>query len=212
MQCLPANTKWQRCTPCASRARSRRAAPPRSRSASACRHHTVQTADPTTTTTTSPHDETKDEAAAAKKAAGRCGIDDAICGGDAHRYAGQSPWQLHGHLAMLPDGRPHWTPQPPPPKSNNIAMELVGNGFNARLSDALSLDRNITDNRHPMCRRKSFDLHALPKASVVIVRVWCVGSCVTARQVFHQEYLSVLLRSIHSILNRHAPHEHTVSL
>ena len=93
-----------------------------------------------------------------------------IASDNADRFAGQSAWQLHGHLALLPDGRPHWAPQPPPPPSNNIAMELVGNGFNARLSDSLSLDRNITDNRHPMCRRKTFDLHTLPKASVVIVR------------------------------------------
>ena len=106
---------------------------------------------------------------------------------------------------MLPSGQPHWVPQPPPPPSKNVAMELVGNGFNARLSDAISLDRNITDNRHPMCRKKTFDLHALPKASVVIVSARADADAYTcdALQVFHQEYLSVLLRSVHSILNRY---------
>ena len=90
----------------------------------------------------------------------------------------------------MQDGTPNWTPGPAPVVSN-IWAELAGNGFNARLSDSLSLDRTVPDHRHPQCLKIKYDLASLPKASIVIV--------------FHNEWLSPLLRSIHSVLNRTPP-------
>jgi polypeptide N-acetylgalactosaminyltransferase len=49
----------------------------------------------------------------------------------------------------------------------------------------------VTDARHEMCARVQFDLDNLPRTSVVFV--------------FHNEALSTLLRSIHSVLNRTPP-------
>jgi polypeptide N-acetylgalactosaminyltransferase len=88
-------------------------------------------------------------------------------------------------------GAPLWTPQPPPPAGASLAEELRGNGFHARLSDSLPLDRNASDNRHPLCAGERFDLDALPTTSVVMV--------------FHNEWLSTLLRAVHSVLNRSPP-------
>eukprot|EP00042_Codosiga_hollandica_P030644 m.179076 g.179076 ORF g.179076 m.179076 type:complete len:594 (-) comp53415_c0_seq2:1232-3013(-) len=107
------------------------------------------------------------------------------------RYVGASSWQRHGHLAIQPNGEPHWKPSAAPAPGGNIWAELAGNGFNARLSDSISLDRNVSDIRHPECAKVKYDYSKLPRASVVIV--------------FHNEWLSALLRSVHSVLNRTPP-------
>ena len=60
--------------------------------------------------------------------------------------------------------------------------------INVSLSDNISLDRAIEDTRPPVCKKKIYDLNTLPRASVVIP--------------FFNEALSMLLRTIHSILNR----------
>lgn len=59
--------------------------------------------------------------------------------------------------------------------------------FNTLVSSRLSLDRDIPDTRHKACRAKSYPVD-LPSASVVIC--------------FYREDLSVLLRTIHSVVNR----------
>lgn len=100
-------------------------------------------------------------------------------------------WRLHGEVGLRGDGTPLWQPQPPPPSSANVASELRSNGFYARLSDSISLDRNATDNRHALCAGVQYDLDALPATSVIFV--------------FHNEWLSPLLRAIHSVLNRSPP-------
>lgn len=65
--------------------------------------------------------------------------------------------------------------------------------FNVILSDHMSLDRTLKDYRGPKCRKKHKKyLTSLPTTSVIIC--------------FHNEALSVLLRTVHSVLNRSPPH------
>jgi polypeptide N-acetylgalactosaminyltransferase len=69
-------------------------------------------------------------------------------------------------------------------QKNNFFRE---NGFNAYVSDKISLERSINDIRHSECKKKLY-LEKLPNVSIIIP--------------FHNEHLSVLLRSVYSIINR----------
>ncbi len=60
--------------------------------------------------------------------------------------------------------------------------------FNVTLSDTISLDRDIDDTRPEPCKARHYDVNSLPRTSVVIP--------------FYNEAFSMLLRTIHSILNR----------
>ena len=71
----------------------------------------------------------------------------------------------------------------PPDKRYNI---------NVTLSDIISMDRPIDDTRSGICQKFEYDSHKLPQATVVIP--------------FFNEALSMLLRTIHSILNRSPDH------
>ncbi|XP_072520997.1 polypeptide N-acetylgalactosaminyltransferase 9 [Salminus brasiliensis] len=62
-------------------------------------------------------------------------------------------------------------------------------GYNAQLSDRISLDRNIPDYRPKKCKQMSYP-EDLPQISVVFI--------------FVNEALSVILRSVHSVVN-HTP-------
>ncbi|KAK3782729.1 hypothetical protein RRG08_037728 [Elysia crispata] len=64
------------------------------------------------------------------------------------------------------------------------------NGFNALASDKISLERSLKDIRHSDCKRQKY-FKFLPTTSFIIP--------------FHNEHLSTLLRSVHSILNRAPP-------
>ncbi|CAE8685877.1 unnamed protein product [Polarella glacialis] len=102
--------------------------------------------------------------------------------------------QLHGLVGRLPDGTPGYTPIPMGKLSTAEKRDAhMGQCYNARTSDSLSLDRDQPDGRPDVCKREFAAYpHELPRASVVIV--------------FHNEVASALLRSVHSVLN-HSPPE-----
>eukprot|EP00045_Choanoeca_perplexa_P010796 m.111844 g.111844 ORF g.111844 m.111844 type:complete len:699 (-) comp15399_c0_seq1:176-2272(-) len=106
-------------------------------------------------------------------------------------FEGASPERMHGQVGLKPDGKPGWPLSTRPPTPNNVARELIGNGFYVKLSDSISLDRDVPDYRMPECKNIKFDLDAMPRTSVVIV--------------FFNEAWSPLMRSVHSVLNRSPP-------
>ncbi|XP_035788753.1 N-acetylgalactosaminyltransferase 4-like [Anopheles albimanus] len=65
------------------------------------------------------------------------------------------------------------------------------NGFNALLSDKISINRSIADLRHPSCKLQQY-FKQLPTASVVVP--------------FYEEHWTTLLRTVYSVLNRSPPH------
>ncbi|KAJ8297612.1 hypothetical protein KUTeg_024143 [Tegillarca granosa] len=68
--------------------------------------------------------------------------------------------------------------------------QLQSEPFSPYVSDMISLHRSLPDNRHPDCRKKKY-LSKLPNVSVIIP--------------FHNEYLSILMRTVWSILDRSPP-------
>lgn len=74
------------------------------------------------------------------------------------------------------------------PEQDKEKMELYEtNGFNALLSDQLSLERSLKDIRHPKCKAKVYS-EKLPTVSVVIP--------------FFEEHWTTLLRTVVSVVNR----------
>ena len=61
------------------------------------------------------------------------------------------------------------------------------NGFNAALSDEISVNRSLPDIRHLECKKKKY-LKKLDSASIIVS--------------FHNEHLSTLLRTCWSVINR----------
>ena len=55
-------------------------------------------------------------------------------------------------------------------------------------SEQIPLERNVTDYRYPQCLKYSYDYNKLPTITVVII--------------FHNDALSMILRTVHSILMR----------
>eukprot|EP00051_Salpingoeca_urceolata_P002878 m.53458 g.53458 ORF g.53458 m.53458 type:complete len:792 (+) comp12384_c0_seq2:101-2476(+) len=105
-------------------------------------------------------------------------------------YDGVSPTQMHGRIGLRPNGSPAFELKSRPKKQAGPA-ELRDNGFYADLSDSIDLDREVPDSRFAECRSVKYDLDTLPDTSVIFV--------------FHNEHMSTLLRSIHSVLNRSPP-------
>ncbi|KAF5302006.1 hypothetical protein FQR65_LT08671 [Abscondita terminalis] len=65
------------------------------------------------------------------------------------------------------------------------------NGFNAALSDKISLERAVPDIRHKGCRSKKY-LKSLNTVSVIVP--------------FHNEHWTTLLRTVYSVINRSPEH------
>nr|XP_035943823.1 polypeptide N-acetylgalactosaminyltransferase 18 isoform X2 [Halichoerus grypus] len=85
----------------------------------------------------------------------------------------------------------HWG-QELSPEGRHVALkQFQYYGYNAYLSDRLPLDRPLPDLRPSGCRNLSFP-ESLPEVSIVFI--------------FVNEALSVLLRSIHSAIERTPPH------
>lgn len=82
-------------------------------------------------------------------------------------------------------GKPFRLTDPQDIEENKILYKVEG--LNALVSDRISVNRSIPDTRHPECKTTQY-LKELPTVSVIIV--------------FHNEYFSVLLRTVHSVYNR----------
>ncbi|KAI8510621.1 polypeptide [Branchiostoma belcheri] len=67
----------------------------------------------------------------------------------------------------------------------------LGNGFNAHVSDKISVERALPDTRDPQCKNRLYP-SALPNVSVIIP--------------FHNEHWSTLLRTVHGVFGRTPPH------
>mmetsp|Transcript_1135 Transcript_1135/g.4716 ORF Transcript_1135/g.4716 Transcript_1135/m.4716 type:complete len:683 (+) Transcript_1135:112-2160(+) len=109
---------------------------------------------------------------------------------------GASPEHMHGLLGRNADGKERILPTPLPPggMTNDDRKDAHrGFCFNSRVSDSVSVDRPQADYRSAACKSKH-EQHPtdLPTTSVVIV--------------FHNENFSILVRSIHSVLNHSPPH------
>lgn len=77
-----------------------------------------------------------------------------------------------------------------PEQQNAAGDSEMEYGMNMVVSDAISLDRSVKDTRLKECKRWNYP-EDLPSASVIIV--------------FHNEGLSVLMRTVHSVINRTPP-------
>lgn len=85
----------------------------------------------------------------------------------------------------------HWG-QDLGPESRRVALKMFQYyGYNGYLSDRLSMDRAIPDYRPDGCKNMSYPSN-LPQVSIVFI--------------FVNEALSVILRSIHSVMNRTPSH------
>lgn len=84
-------------------------------------------------------------------------------------------------------GKPHYLQ---PEQQNDADQSESEYGMNVACSDEISLDRNIHDTRLEECKHWVYPEN-LPSTSVIIV--------------FHNEGKSVLLRTVHSVINRSPP-------
>lgn len=74
--------------------------------------------------------------------------------------------------------------------ADEVEALFLSNGYNAYVSDKISLNRSIPDYRHKNCAKKLY-ISDLPAVSIIIP--------------FFNEHLSTLLRTLHSIVNRSPP-------
>lgn len=75
-------------------------------------------------------------------------------------------------------------------QANDVAESESQYGMNMVCSDEISLDRSVLDTRLEECRHWDYPTK-LPTTSVIVV--------------FHNEGFSVLMRTVHSVINRSPP-------
>lgn len=69
--------------------------------------------------------------------------------------------------------------------------QLATIALNEELSEHLSYNRTTPDTRHPLCKAKQYDISGLGTTSVIVI--------------FFNEPYSVLVRTVHSVLNTSPP-------
>jgi len=89
-------------------------------------------------------------------------------------------------------GKPVKIDKPDKPTKDKIDKGWEDNAFNQYVSDKISVHRSLPDPRDDWCKAESRFLSNLPSTSVVVC--------------FHNEAWSVLLRTVHSILDRSPAH------
>eukprot|EP01053_Blabericola_migrator_P005297 Blabericola_migrator_1__5296@NODE_2719_length_2427_cov_179_636017_g1702_i0_p1_GENE_NODE_2719_length_2427_cov_179_636017_g1702_i0NODE_2719_length_2427_cov_179_636017_g1702_i0_p1_ORF_typecomplete_len660_score113_08Glyco_tranf_2_3/PF13641_6/4_3e17Glycos_transf_2/PF00535_26/2_4e16Glyco_transf_7C/PF02709_14/2_8e11Ricin_B_lectin/PF00652_22/4e03Ricin_B_lectin/PF00652_22/2_5e08Glyco_tranf_2_2/PF10111_9/3_6e06CDtoxinA/PF03498_14/0_0093_NODE_2719_length_2427_cov_179_636017_g1702_i02962275 len=109
-------------------------------------------------------------------------------------FSGVDDAHLHGKIGLNPStGEAFWKPMKPAFRMTKEQKREAHKGycFNTRVSASLELDRQVPNYNSQKCLNFDFSIPDNVTADVVVV--------------FHNEDLSVLLRSIHSILNRTPP-------
>ncbi|CRK97119.1 CLUMA_CG010516, isoform A, partial [Clunio marinus] len=86
------------------------------------------------------------------------------------------------------NGKAFFLTDPEDIKKNEKIFEVEG--LNGLVSDMIPLDRSVPDTRPPICKTIWY-LEKLPKVTVIVI--------------FHNEYFSVLIRTVRSIINRTPP-------
>lgn len=112
----------------------------------------------------------------------------------AYSGAARKDWQKTSRREVAVEGPgEHGTAVKMPtdlPTQQRLDKLYRANGYSGLVSDQIRLNRTVPDIRHAGCRGQRH-LARLPTASVILA--------------FHQEHLSVLLRSCHSVINRSPP-------
>lgn len=92
------------------------------------------------------------------------------------------------HSGPGEDGKPHHLPAEKQAEADESEMQY---GMNMACSDEISMHRHILDTRLEECKHWNYP-YDLPTTSVIIV--------------FHNEGFSVLMRTVHSVVDRTPPH------
>lgn len=86
------------------------------------------------------------------------------------------------------NGKPYILPSS---RKNDVESSIMEYGMNMACSNNISMHRSIVDTRLPECKHWSYPYN-LPPTSVIIV--------------FHNEGFSVLMRTVHSVIDRTPKH------
>ncbi|CAL8072157.1 unnamed protein product [Orchesella dallaii] len=100
----------------------------------------------------------------------------------------EAPIQIRNPGGLGEMGEPSQIENPTPEQAKLIEEGFQRHSINEYLSDHISLDRQLPDYRNEWCKRPGLHVDSLLPASVILC--------------FNNEALSILLRSVHSILNR----------
>lgn len=115
---------------------------------------------------------------------------------------------LHGPIGLYDDLTPLWkSAKVPDPvryyfvniyqiqiSDDKLLRELVrGGGMYVNMSDSVSLNRDVNEQRDSVCIGLNYELSRYSNLNATVIIT------------FHEEWMSTLLRSVHSVLNRTPP-------